>query len=318
MGRFAVEAWAPEYGAVAGEAALAQSDVPTDLNVEVDEAGWAPRRPPAGTPVPESVLFVDGVRRVDARVWLSGDDGAFAQGICASYAAGAVRCHGSKAAIVEARVERGVFARPVDGLAPVEADVGSLRLVFAPFAVASDEFEQLSLRLQDVMGGLEAEVAEDAAGSQPIELVLVDGPLRERHRVPSAVGYVKHHEAGYGPAVVRSTIAQLAAGERTPVFCLGSRFVRYSWYVRLPGTGPSHPLAGVVRCEQAPDVSVEAVVARADQVTAALPRFASTAHKDPRAPQNLFPIAGLERHLRRRLGDPALILRALRVAAARS
>ena len=37
--------------------------------------------------------------------------------------------------------------------------------------------------------------------------------------------------------------------------------------------------------------------------------------KDPRAPQNLYPIAGLERELRRRLGDPALLYRSLRAAA---
>jgi hypothetical protein len=37
--------------------------------------------------------------------------------------------------------------------------------------------------------------------------------------------------------------------------------------------------------------------------------------KDSRAPQNLFPIAGLERALRRRLGDPGLLYRALRTAA---
>ena len=53
----------------------------------------------------------------------------------------------------------------------------------------------------------------------------------------------------------------------------------------------------------------------ADQVAATLPRFASQAHKDPRAPQNLHPIAGLERELRRRLGDPALLYRSLRAAA---
>ena len=49
-----------------------------------------------------------------------------------------------------------------------------------------------------------------------------------------------------------------------------------------------------------------------------LPRYGSSPHKDPRAPQNLFPIGGLERELRRRLGDPLLIQRALREAAQHS
>ncbi|MFS8586536.1 MAG: hypothetical protein FWJ72_15825, partial [Acidimicrobiia bacterium] len=55
--------------------------------------------------------------------------------------------------------------------------------------------------------------------------------------------------------------------------------------------------------------------ARADVVAATLPRFASQPHNDPRAPQNLHPIAGLERELKRRLGDAALLERALRAAA---
>jgi hypothetical protein len=43
---------------------------------------------------------------------------------------------------------------------------------------------------------------------------------------------------------------------------------------------------------------------------------ASEAHLDPRAPQNLVPIAALERHLRHRMGDQGLVYRALRLALA--
>jgi hypothetical protein len=53
-------------------------------------------------------------------------------------------------------------------------------------------------------------------------------------------------------------------------------------------------------------------------VAATLPRFASQPHNDPRAPQNLHPIAGLERELRRCLGDPILLERALRQAASQA
>ncbi len=45
-----------------------------------------------------------------------------------------------------------------------------------------------------------------------------------------------------------------------------------------------------------------------------LPRFASEPHKDTRAPQNLYPIGGLERELRHRLGDQALLFRSLQRA----
>jgi len=53
----------------------------------------------------------------------------------------------------------------------------------------------------------------------------------------------------------------------------------------------------------------------ANVTTAVLPRFASKNHKDPRAPQNLYPVGGLERELRHRLGDQQMLYRALRVAA---
>ena len=69
------------------------------------------------------------------------------------------------------------------------------------------------------------------------------------------------------------------------------------------------------RCECSANLPVSAAAAIADQVTAALPRFASEPHKDGRAPQNLYPIAGLERDLRHRLGDPQVLYRALRLAA---
>ncbi|HSJ45238.1 MAG TPA: hypothetical protein VK923_11210, partial [Euzebyales bacterium] len=69
----------------------------------------------------------------------------------------------------------------------------------------------------------------------------------------------------------------------------------------------------VVRCETPKEgVTLPAAVVLADESTATLPRFASSPHRDLRAPQNLYPIGALERHLRHRLGDGALIGRRLR------
>ena len=75
-------------------------------------------------------------------------------------------------------------------------------------------------------------------------------------------------------------------------------------------------MSGVVRVELPGLGDADSAALRADVITAALPRFASEAHKDARAPQNLYPIAGLERELRRRLGDAKLLDRALRRRAA--
>ena len=71
-----------------------------------------------------------------------------------------------------------------------------------------------------------------------------------------------------------------------------------------------------MRLEAAADQSVEEAARLADLTAVTLPAYASVPHKDPRAPQNLFPIGGLERELRHRLGDAALVHRALRVSTA--
>jgi hypothetical protein len=98
------------------------------------------------------------------------------------------------------------------------------------------------------------------------------------------------------------------------VFTIGTTWSRHAWYLRLPGPEGS-PWAGIVRCECSSDLAPDAAIALANHASAALPRFASEAHKDTRAPQNLYPIAGLERELRRRLGDQALLYRSLRQVA---
>ena len=48
---------------------------------------------------------------------------------------------------------------------------------------------------------------------------------------------------------------------------------------------------------------------------AVLCRCSSVAYKDSRAPQNLVPIAGLEKDLRHRLGFAPLLYREIRAAA---
>ncbi len=110
-------------------------------------------------------------------------------------------------------------------------------------------------------------------------------------------------------------VGRLAAGERSPLFLLEGQGARFSWYVRLPGP-LAQPLSGVVRIEVPAVGELAGVVAHADAITRALQRFASESHKDPRAPQNLYPIAGLEQRLRHLLGDPHLLERGLRRASA--
>jgi len=318
--RFAVETWAPDYGASMDGAALADSDAEVDLAVERDPAAWAPVRIRAGVEAAACVLFVDGVQRIDARIWVTSDDEPgpageptgerSRQGVCASWAAGVVRCN-ERARVVVTEVRRGVLCpgAPVEPIVTRHGD-------YQPCPVPDTAGDDVAQALGRARGDLEGRVAVEAmaAAEGRAQLLVVDGPLGDRRHIPGAVGYVKTHHVSYLPAALQPTATRLGPGERTPLFAIGDRRFRYSWYLRLPGAA-AHPWWGIVRCEASGDLTRAEAVELADCVTATLPRFASQPHNDPRAPQNLHPIAGLERELRHRLGHPTLMDRALRHAA---
>jgi hypothetical protein len=270
---------------------------------------WAPIAPGSQTVVPECVVFVDGVRRLEARTWIDDAAGPSQAGIFASYAAGAVRCDGA-ARIAEVVVGRGVYSP-----APVIADVETRCGRFVARRTRDATPESLMYAVHEQMAESEITVAERTRRSCD-DLLLLDGPLRKRGHIPDAVGLIKSHHVRYLEDEADGVVAQLSPGERTPVFLVNAQpFSRYSWYLKLPGP-PGSAWAGVVRCEATGALAPERVVALAEVVAATVPRFSSEPHKDTRAPQNLYPIAGLERELRRRLGDPRLLYRALRTAAA--
>ncbi|MGE0880246.1 MAG: hypothetical protein AB7L13_18770 [Acidimicrobiia bacterium] len=308
--KFYVDAWDPSYGSPLSGDDPADSQAEVDPSIEIQESLW---RPLPGEGVMRPVVFVDGVRRIDARVWIESADATLHPGLCASWAAGAVLCDG-RATVIAAAPMRGLFTAGF-GASPIVTRHG----VFDPRPANGDAIEQLSSGLQDAMGAdeiriaAEARVDADGRGDGDL-LVVVDGPLGQRTPMASTVGMVKSERAKYLDPHLDRMVNHLAPGERTPVFAILARFNRYSWYVRLPG-GDVGPRTGVVRCECSASVGIDDAVALADAVTGLLPKYASERHKDPRAPQNLYPIAGLERELRRRLGDQHLVYRALRAAA---
>lgn len=297
--RYAVEQWSPDYGTPVEE--LGALDAPT---AKVDEAtecapgDWEPL--PSQISPASSVLFVDGVRRIDARVWM-GEGQDFRMGICASCAAGVVRCDG-RAQVILAEARRYLIGSGLEGT------LRTRHAEFVPFATADDNVETLMNGLAQGLSSLEEETAQRAGQA---DLVVLDGPLRGRERVPGAIGYIKSHRVPYLSPELVTVVWRLAPSERTPVFFIETSWSRYSWYLKLPH-GSGHPWSGVVRCEAPPTLSRYEVVELADLVTATLPSFASEPHKDGRAPQNLYPIKGLEDRLRQRLGDAEFLYRSIR------
>jgi hypothetical protein len=314
-----VEAWAAEYGAPTEEAAaMTAPESPPDLGVETPVGSWAPHRPAPAVGAAETVLFTDGVRRVDARVWIDDEDGRTRLGVCASYAAGIVRSsragerNGTVPGVAPAaRIESSEVSRGLFTAAATAEPIVTRLATFAVRAAPGDRSDQLALAVQQRMGELEVELASRAGEA---DLIVIDGPLRGRQRLPNAIGYIKTHQVAYLPPLVEGVVRDLAPGERTPLFLTTTSWSRYSWYLRLPGA-TGHAWAGVVRGEASADLDPAAAARLADVAAATLPRFASRSHKDPRAPQNLYPVAGLERALRHRLGDAGLLYRSLCAAA---
>jgi hypothetical protein len=319
--RFSIDSWDPSYGSPFEEGDPSDSTADVNPDVEMPSAQWTPvgvpwRNRPKDVrmgPLPEPVVVVDGVRRIDARIWIEAQDGPPVPGLCASWAAGAVRC-GERAEIAAAVVGRAVFT-PSASASAVITPLGTYEVHVA----VSGDPDRLSLALQERMALDEVKVSMQARSADlPPALLVVDGPLRGRQHLTDAIGLIKTQHVRYLPEQLDPVLGLLEPGQRTPVFTVGTSWTRSSWYLRLPGGDPSASRSGIVRCEAASDRSMADVVALADRTTLLLPKLASSRHRDPRAPQNLVPIAGLERVLRHRLGDRALLERALRRAAAAS
>jgi hypothetical protein len=304
--RFTIESWDPSYGISADDGALDPAGQPVDAGVEVRLDRWRPLTP-TGT-APDTVLFVDGVQRIDTRVWI--DDGTVSHpAICATVAAGAVRSEPGAATVTAIEVAR-VLLTSVPGAEPIVARRGSAELRYQVRTTGADDDPTFYRGLHDHMTDLERSLSAEMDG---VELVVFDGPLRGRE-LAAGVGYVKTQHVQYLEPAQHRVVAALGDGQRTPLFRIGDRFARWSWYLRLPGPR-SHALSGIVRLELPGLGGVADAVERAETVSAALPRYASRPHREARAPQNLYPIAGLERELRRRLGDVRFIDRTLRAAS---
>jgi hypothetical protein len=326
--RYTVDGWDPAYGSsLELEDYLQESTARVDVDLEFQASQWHPIHARTGIPEPAAMLFVDGVRRIEARAWIdsptdSGPATEATAALCASYAAGVVCSCGHQAHLVTAELRRGLFS-----VAPHASDISTRAGNYRAHHVTDGEtsvplMARLSQFLQDRLADVEV-VAATAARSAihdhgvPVDddLLIIDGPLRRRQHLPRALGYIKSHRSTYLPATLNAIVGTLTPGQRTPVFLIGTNWDRHSWYLRLPGPSGS-PWSGIVRVECSADLPITEAIRLADLSQATLGRFASETYKDSRAPQNLYPIGGLERELRHRLGDPRLLYRALREAAA--
>ena len=309
---FFVDAWDPATGRPStrhdggpGRASSAQVDA--DVELPATRGGrWTRRRPAP----PAVVLLVDGVRRIDARIWVD------------------ERRHVAPRARRLLR-GRGGPLRPGAGAPPSWSPPGSPGACSPPARAAADV----------VAGRCATAVTGSAAASRKLparpsrgtcgrwrSAVSGDGPRAGTTATTCwwSTGRCTTGRTCRAPSATSRPTGRVPAAElppwsprcgrasARPVFLLGTPGTGYTWYLRLPGPGRARRGPGIVRVECSADLTPR----RGGRgwptcQRSTLPRFASTAYKDPRAPQNLVPIAGLERRLRGMLGDARLLHRAL-------
>jgi uncharacterized protein len=308
-------AFGPEFGGI--DEQIPEGPESLDIEIERSSQSWSGIDPNTRSEPSEPVWFIDGVRRLEARVTAKLSE-LYYYGAFGAYAVGAVQLNS----------EQAFFERHITGrllaLSSPEQPTGEIPvapgLVYLPVRVPDAEPDSPIRAIHGEMRKAEETLARELAAHEG-RLVVVDGPLTfEEHTRGSAVGYIKRVIKTYLAPPQLALLATLKPGQRTPLFALrgSKRFSRLSWFLRLsePRRGDSE-FSGIVRLEVAEAVGAEGAQTLAGACAALLPGLKGRRALDHRAPQNLLPISALERFLRRHLGDERIIRRRLESFLAR-
>jgi len=305
---FGVEPFDVGYGA----AFAADADSPLAIECSiVEDDGVLTAHEPAPQARPKRIAFVDGTMRTEARLSRTDASGVVSTGLAGSWAAGAVFADGeARLAIDRISVRRvAIFGDGVRINLPDQPGGWT----WTSDAVEGSDLDAARQRLQRHMRDAEGALAEQLFEDD--WLTVVDGPLFNvrRTRMVPVIGYVKTHHRPMLDAESWARVPRLAVGQRSSLFVMGDDL--YGAYFRIGDPGPwSSPWGGIVRLEVPASAGRSTAADVIDGAASWLPRYASVAHRDPRAPVNLTPIAGLETALRRQWGDGRLALRAVRAA----
>lgn len=261
-------------------------------------------------------VFVDGVRRVDARIILQKPGGSVLYGLLGSIAAGAVsadreRVNASDEILDNVLLERYLITG--GGESPWQEPVSvSPGFQYQAVSVPEEEVQAPLHKLHQLMRDAEGKLLSLLAERKAESVLVADGPLQfPWARKTAAVGYIKSFHEWYLPLSHLDRLQHLKAGERSPLFLISGEHAtdRYGWFVRLaiPESGDA-PLSGLARLEVSAESGVEAARKLAN-ATCSLAAFVSSKYRDPRSPQNLLPIGALEKTLKHLLGDAGLLKR---------
>ena len=318
--RISLDPWGGDYGSQISAPQAVDAEQPSAqvTGQQVEAGPWQPRTP-APEQRPNMTAVIDGVMRVDAPAVLSDEESRYVA-LFGSYAAGAV--------VIDRRVE--IIEEQLDRLFIVGGqqsgqDVtvaagtgGKMPMRYRSVSAADLTPDSLRESLMTAMRQAEVDLARKLSGNE--RLILADGNLTFLSDSSSVVGVIKTIQRMYLASQEAKILEQLQPGERTPLFQFSGSSKRkgfevFTCYLRLANPRPiEHPFTGLVRLEVKLGLGIQQAVVLLDQAAHAVSALASRAPKDPRAPQNLIPIGGLERRLRHRLGDPKLVRRCIEKA----
>jgi hypothetical protein len=302
-----LDPWTPTYESAVQ---LEEDDgaSPADVDSSVETSEWRPLLPDF-VERPQTIAFIDGVQRVEMR--LIGDDaGRMVYGALASVGVGASFIGEGDCGVQTEPPLRVLALSDGATYAPITVDCGNTSLEFRPQNTGESGLAAVHQALQDARSREEIRLGEQLDESG-VEMVVVDGRLNwQPKRGTMVIGLVKTIHKRYLEQPQIDVLSKLAPRTRTPIFRIGGKHAVYSWYLRLTKARPmDHPWSGLVRLETLDSIPIEAAKRLADLTACHLPGFASSPAHDPRAPQNLYPIGGLEDRLRHSLGDHEWIRR---------
>lgn len=327
--RLRLDPWATDYDtAFHAEAGEARASVTPDL----EHAEWRPIDPAPGAPLYARLLFTDGSRRSEARVLLEDERRQLAFGAIGTFGIGAVDCCSRGARRAEYLDWDTLGVAPVQRLCALSSGYAlehfallprfrrSLgRLEYRVVSTPEKEAEAVLRRLQFEMLEAERQLASRLTETHPDALVITDGPRPRMGGAPRVVGYLKTIHALPLDERHLEVVRRLEAGQRSPIYLVSHQDKSqqlFEWFLRLRDPRPwLYSFAGMVRLQahagSDPAARLPEVRRLADWLSSRLPTFATRAHQDPRAPQQLLPVRALEGELRRRMGHAQMVRRRL-------
>ncbi len=318
-----LEAWNPEYALperVGGEdEGSGLEDIKTHY-----EGNWTARTPARKQPDDWPIVYlVDGRQRVDAQI----ADSRGHRALLATVIAGAVLRDGAGIRPIGEPLKEHILLHSADLEEPLPPGLSHYRPIQTPRSDPASLRAKVTEQMRRLEARLANELTDDPLSGQspdgPVHraggLVIVDGqifPGEEPYKAPGQLlGYTKTQAATYLGPGEQALLHTLQPHQRTPIFSIPGYALRrpldvFSWYVRLP-LEPSVPFYGgaaLLRVETPTPEPAEASKL-ADFSVSLFCTLASSPARDPRAPQNLIPIGGLEQWLGRHLGHGEVIRR---------